>query len=204
MMRVGVLASGSGSNFQALVDALNVPGSPAEVAVLVCNVAGARVLDRARAAGVAAVLMVHRRWPNREAYDAAVADELARHGVDLICLAGYMRLVSPTFLKRFPGKVINLHPALLPSFPGLNAVRQALAAGVKVTGCTVHFVDEGTDTGPIIAQAAVPVLPNDDEASLGARIHEQEHRLFPTVVKAIAEGRVRLQGRQVLVSERIG
>lgn len=203
MMRVGVLASGSGSNFQALVDALNVPGSPAEVTVLVCNVAEARVLDRARAAGVAAVLMDHRRWPNREAYDAAVADELELHGVDLICLAGYMRLVTPTFLKRFPGKVINLHPALLPSFPGLNAVRQALTAGVKVTGCTVHYVDEGTDTGPIIAQVAVPVLPNDDEASLGARIHEQEHRLFPAVVKAIADGRVRLHGRQVLASERI-
>lgn len=203
MMRVGVLASGSGSNFQALVDALNVPGSPAEVTVLVCNVAEAKVLDRARAAGVAAVLMDHRRWPNREAYDAAVADELERHGVDLICLAGYLRLVTPTFLKRFPGKVINLHPALLPSFPGLNAVRQALGAGVKVTGCTVHYVDEGTDTGPIIAQVAVPVLPNDDESSLGARIHEQEHRIFPAVVKAIADGRVRLHGRQVLAPERI-
>lgn len=203
MMRVGVLASGSGSNFQALVDALNVPGSPAEVAVLVCNVADARVLERARAAGVAAVLMEQARWPSREAYDAAVADELERHGVDLICLAGYMRLVTPVFLKRFPGKIINLHPALLPSFPGLHAVRQALNAGVKVTGCTVHFVDEGTDTGPIVAQVAVPVLPGDTEDSLGARIHAEEHRIFPAVVKAIAEGRLRLHGRQVLASERI-
>lgn len=203
MMRVGVLASGSGSNFQALVDALNVAGSPAQVAVLVCNVAGARVLERARAAGIAAVLMEQSRWPNREAYDAAVADELERHGVDLICLAGYMRLVTPIFLRRFPGKIINLHPALLPSFPGLHAVRQALTAGVKVSGCTVHFVDEGTDTGPIIAQVPVPVLPGDTEDTLGARIHAEEHRVFPEVVKAIADGRVRLHGGQVLASERI-
>lgn len=203
MMRVGVLASGSGSNFQALVDALNVPGTPAEVVVLICNVPTAKALERARAAGIAAVLMDHSRWPSRDAYDSAVADELARHGVDLVCLAGYLRLVTPTFLKRFAGKVINLHPALLPSFPGLHAIRQALAAGVKITGCTVHYVDEGTDTGPIIAQAAVPVLPTDDETSLGERIHAEEHRLFPAVVKAVAEGRAKLVGRQVLLSERI-
>jgi phosphoribosylglycinamide formyltransferase-1 len=203
MMRVGVLASGSGSNFQALVNALNVPGSPARVTVLVCNVAGARVLERARAAGVAAVLMEPPRWPSRDAYDEAVADELDRHGVDLVCLAGYMRLVTPTFLERFPGKVVNLHPALLPAFPGLHAVRQALDAGVKVTGCTVHFVDEGTDTGPIIAQAAVPVLPGDDEATLGERIHAEEHRLFPKVVRAIAEGRVKLRDRRVELGEPI-
>ncbi|GMU60704.1 MAG: phosphoribosylglycinamide formyltransferase [Myxococcaceae bacterium] len=202
-MRVGVLASGSGSNFQALVDALNVPGTPAEVVVLICNVPTAKALERARAAGIAAVLMDHSRWPSRDAYDSAVADELARHGVDLVCLAGYLRLVTPTFLKRFAGKVINLHPALLPSFPGLHAIRQALAAGVKITGCTVHYVDEGTDTGPIIAQAAVPVLPTDDETSLGERIHAEEHRLFPAVVKAVAEGRAKLVGRQVLLSERI-
>lgn len=203
MMRVGVLASGSGSNFQALVDALNVPGTPAEVVVLICNVPTAKALERARAAGIAAVLMDHSRWPSRDAYDSAVADELARHGVDLVCLAGYLRLVTTTFLRRFAGKVINLHPALLPSFPGLHAIRQALAAGVKITGCTVHYVDEGTDTGPIIAQAAVPVLPTDDETSLGERIHAEEHRLFPAVVKAVAEGRAKLVGRQVLLSERI-
>lgn len=203
MMRVGVLASGSGSNFQALVDALNVPGTPAEVVVLICNVPTAKALERARAAGIAAVLMDHSRWPSRDAYDSAVAGELARHGVDLVCLAGYLRLVTTTFLRRFAGKVINLHPALLPSFPGLHAIRQALAAGVKVTGCTVHYVDEGTDTGPIIAQAAVPVLPTDDETSLGERIHAEEHRLFPAVVKAVAEGRAKLVGRQVLLSERI-
>jgi phosphoribosylglycinamide formyltransferase-1 len=201
MMRVGVLASGSGSNFQALVDALNVPGSPATIVLLVCNVSGARVLERARAAGVAAVLMEPSRWPDREAYDAAVADELERHRVELVCLAGYMRLLTPVFLARFPGKVINIHPSLLPSFPGLHAVRQALSADVKVTGCTVHFVDEGTDTGPIIAQVPVPVLPGDTENTLADRIHAEEHRIFPKVVKAIADGRVRLHGRQVQLSE---
>lgn len=201
MMRVGVLASGSGSNFQALVDALNVDGSPAEVSALVCNVAGAKVLERARAAGVPAVLMEHARWPGRDAYDAAVADELLRRGVDLVCLAGYMRLLTPGFLGSFPGRVINLHPALLPAFPGLGALRQALEAGVRVTGCTVHFVDEGADTGPIIAQAALPVGPHDTEATLGARMHQLEHRLYPAVVRAIADGRVRLEGRRVLAPE---
>lgn len=199
MMRVGVLASGSGSNFQALVDALNVHGSPAEVAVLICNVAGARVLDRARAAGVAAVLMEHGRWPSRDVYDAAVADELERHGVDLVCLAGYMRLVTPVFLRRFPGKIINLHPALLPAFPGLHAVRQALEAGVKITGCTVHFVDAGMDTGPIIAQTAVPVLEEDTLEALRARVLVEEHKLLVSSLQLLAEGRLDIEGRRVRV-----
>lgn len=203
MIRVGVLASGDGSNFQALVDGLHRPGTSAQVAVLVCNVSKARVLERATAANVAAVVMEHGRWPTREAYDAAVADELLRHRVDLVCLAGYMRLLTPRFLERFPGRVVNVHPALLPSFPGLHAVRQALDAGVRITGCTVHFVDGGTDTGPIIAQGAVPIFPNDDETSLGNRIRQQEHRLFPAVVQGIAEGRVRLQGTTVVLGEPI-
>lgn len=200
-MRVGVLASGSGSNFQALVDALHVEGSPARVVCVGCNVPGARVLDRAAAAGVEAVVIDHRTFPTREAYDAQLAAALKAHGVELICLAGYMRLVSPTFLAAFPGRVINVHPALLPAFPGLHAPRQALEAGVALTGCTVHFVDEGTDTGPIIAQAAVPVLPGDDEAALTARIQKEEHRLFPAVVRALAMGRVTLEGRRVVRRE---
>lgn len=203
MMRVGVLASGSGSNFQALVEALNVPGSPARVEVLACNVPGAKALERAAKAGVEAVLVDHRGAPSREAYDVQLAQALLARGVELVCLAGYMRLVTPAFLRHFPGKVLNLHPALLPSFPGLHAVRQALAAGVRVSGCTVHFVDEGTDTGPIIAQAAVPVLPGDDEASLGARIHAEEHRLYPRVVRAVADGRVTLEGRRVTLQENL-
>lgn len=203
MMRVGVLASGSGSNFQALVEALNVPGSPARVEVLVCNVPGAKALERAAKAGVEAVLMDHRGAASREAYDVQLAQVLRERGVELVCLAGYMRLVTPSFLQRFPGRVLNLHPALLPSFPGLHAVAQAIAAGVRVSGCTVHYVDEGTDTGPIIAQAPVPVLPGDDEASLGARIHAEEHRLYPVVVRAIAEGRVTLEGRRVKLQENL-
>ncbi len=198
MMRVGVLASGSGSNFQALVDALNVEGSPARVTALVCNVPGAKVLERASKASVDAVVVDHTRFTTRADYDAKVADALAQHAIELVCLAGYMRLVTPVFLSRFPGRVLNVHPALLPSFPGLHAPRQALAAGVALSGCTVHFVDEGTDTGPIIAQASVPVLPGDDEATLTARIQREEHRLFPAVVKALATGLVRLDGRRVL------
>lgn len=201
MMRVGVLASGSGSNFSALVSALNVEGSPACVEVLVCNVPGARVLERASAAGVEALLIDHKTTGTRELFDEAVAQALIDRQIELVCLAGYMRLVTPTFLRRFPGKVINIHPALLPAFPGLHGVRQAIDYGVSVAGCTVHFVDEGTDTGPIIAQAAVQVHPGDDEVSLAARIQREEHRLYPAVVNAIARGQVKLEGRKVRLQE---
>lgn len=200
-MRVGVLASGSGSNFSALVAALNQPSSDARVELLICNVPGAKVLQRAADAGVEAVLLDHRAMPSREQFDEAVARALNDRRIELVCLAGYMRLVSPAFLRRFPGKVINIHPALLPSFPGLHGVRQAIEYGVRVAGCTVHFVDDGTDTGPIIAQAAVPVLPGDDETSLAARIQKEEHRLYPAVVRALARGAVKLEGRKVHLGE---
>jgi phosphoribosylglycinamide formyltransferase-1 len=185
-LRVGVLASGSGSNFQALVDGLNVEGSPARVVVLVCNVPGAKVIDRARAAKVAVELVDHKQAASRPAFDAALVEALARHEVGLVCLAGFMRLVGKTLLERFPKRVLNIHPALLPSFPGLHAQRQALVKGVKISGCTVHYVDEGTDTGPIIAQTAVPVLEGDDEEKLSARILVEEHRLYPEVVRTLA------------------
>lgn len=196
-MRVGVLASGSGSNFQALVDALHREGSPARVTCLLCNVPGAKVLERAARAGVEAVTLDHKTFPSREAFDAQLAKEFSERGVELVVLAGYMRLVTPALLSRFPGRVVNVHPALLPAFPGLHAPRQALAYGVAISGCTVHFVDEGTDTGPIIAQAAVPVQPDDDEASLTARIQKEEHRLFPAVVREIARGTISVEGRRV-------
>jgi phosphoribosylglycinamide formyltransferase-1 len=200
MMRVGVLASGSGSNFQALVDSLRASGSPARVELLFCNGPGAKVVERAQQAGVPSVLVASKGFSgDRTAYDARVVEELERHRVELVCLAGYMRLVTPTLLRAFPGRVLNIHPALLPSFPGLHGVKQAIDAGVRVSGCTVHFVDEGMDTGPIIAQAAVPVLPTDDEAALAKRIMVEEHRLFPAVVRALAEGRVRLNERCVSV-----
>jgi phosphoribosylglycinamide formyltransferase-1 len=203
MMRVGVLASGSGSNFEALVAGLRGDQS-ASVEALLCNVPGAPALERATRLGVPAVLMHHTQWPSRQAYDEALVAELRLRGVELVCLAGYMRLVTPGFLRAFPGRVINVHPALLPSFPGLHAQRQALEAGVRLAGCSVHFVDEGTDTGPIIAQASVPVLPGDDEAALSARIQVQEHRLFPLVVGALGRGEVRLEGRKVWLKEWIG
>jgi phosphoribosylglycinamide formyltransferase-1 len=201
-MRVGVLASGDGSNFQALAEGLQ-GSDDARVVGLVANVSTARALDRARSLGIPAVVMQHTQWPSRTAFDEALASELLLRQVELVVLAGYMRLVTPSFLQHFPGRVLNIHPALLPSFPGLHAVRQALAAGVRVTGCTVHFVDSGTDTGPIVAQAAVPVLPGDDEAALAGRIRVQEHRLLPLAVRAIARGAVSLEGRKVSFRENV-
>ena len=202
MIRVGVLASGSGSNFQALAERLNVAGSSARVELLLCNVPGAQAIARAAALGVPTEVLDHKGFSGgREAFDEALVEKLKAHRIELVCLAGYMRLVTPVFLRHFGGKVLNVHPALLPSFPGLHGARQAIEKGVKVTGCTVHFVDEGTDTGPIVAQAAVPVLPTDDEAALSARIQVEEHRLFPLVVRAVAEGRVKLDGRRVVTSE---
>ncbi|PZR07036.1 MAG: phosphoribosylglycinamide formyltransferase [Archangium gephyra] len=201
MMRVAVLASGSGSNFQALVDAINVAGSAARVELLVCNVPGAKVIERAQQAGVEVVVIDHKTFTSRDDFDRAVAAAINERKIELVALAGYMRLVTPTFLAAFPGRVINIHPALLPSFPGLHAVRQAIEKGVRVTGVTVHFVDEGTDTGPIIAQAAVPVFATDDEASLATRVHAEEHKLYPRVVQAIARGQVTLEGRRVTMRE---
>lgn len=201
MMRVAVLASGSGSNFQALVDAINVAGSAARVELLVCNVPGVKVIERAQKAGIEAVVIDHKTFASREDFDRAIAAALNERKIELVALAGYMRLVTPAFLSAFPGRVINIHPALLPSFPGMHAVRQAVEKGVRVTGVTVHFVDEGTDTGPIIAQSVVPVLANDDETSLAIRVHAEEHKLYPRVVQAIARGQVTLEGRRVTVQE---
>ncbi|BDG06154.1 phosphoribosylglycinamide formyltransferase [Anaeromyxobacter oryzae] len=207
MIRLGVLASGGGTNLQALLDACAAGRIDARVAVVLSNVPTAGALERARGACVATEVLPSKGVSDREAYDLAVVDALRRHDVDLVCLAGYMRLVTPAFLRAFgptPAsrgcpRVVNVHPGLLPSFPGLHAARQALAYGARVAGCTVHFVDEGTDTGPIIAQAVVPVLPGDDEASLQARIQVEEHRLYPQAVHWFAQGRLALDGRVVRV-----
>ena len=196
VLQLGVLASGSGSNLQALLDACGSGKVAARVAVVISNVAGARALERARAAGVPAVLLQHkggpRTWTSREEYDAALVEILREHQVDLVCLAGYLRLVSPVMVQAFQDKILNIHPSLLPSFPGLHAHRQALAAGVRVSGCTVHLVDDGLDSGPILIQAAVPVLEGDTEEALAARILIEEHRCYPQAVQLFAEGRVRL------------
>ncbi len=194
---LAVLVSGSGSNLQALLDASVAPDFPARVAVVLSNVPGVLALQRAEAARVPTVVLPHQGYPGRGAYDAALVAALAPYRPDIGCLAGFMRLVGATFLRAFPLGVLNIHPGLLPSFPGLHAVRQALEHGVKVSGCTVHLVDEGTDTGPIIAQAAVPVLPADTEASLGARIQQQEHRLYPLAVRLVATGAVARDGRRL-------
>ena len=191
--RLGVLASGSGSNLQALLDACRSGALAAEVAVVLCNVAGARCLERARDAGVPAVLLPHRQFTSREEYDAAAVAELRARGVTVVCLAGFMRLVTPVLLRAFPDRVLNIHPALLPAFPGMHAARQALEAGARVTGCTVHFVDEGTDTGPVILQAAVPVLDGDTEETLQARITAQEHRAYVRAVQLLISHELALE-----------
>ena len=193
-VRLGVLVSGSGSNLQALLDAFAPPDAPAEVALVVSNVPTAFALERARKAGVRTAVLEHKAFPSRQAFDAELVRVLRDAGVEWVCLAGFMRLLSPDFLGAFPGRVLNIHPSLLPAFPGLHAPRQALEKCVKVAGCTVHFVDAGTDTGPIIGQAAVPVLPGDDEAALAARILTEEHRLYPLVDRLAVAGQVRLEG----------
>ena len=190
---LGVLVSGTGSNLQAILDAVAAGRLDARVTVVVSNVAGAKGLERAAAAGVPTCVVSHKDYPNREAFDAALVDTLRAHGVEWIVLAGFMRVVTPVFLDAFPHRVVNIHPALLPAFPGTHGPRQALAYGVRVAGCTVHFVDAGTDTGPIVAQAAVPVFADDDEASLASRILAEEHKLLPQVMQWIAEGRVRVE-----------
>ena len=196
--RIGVLLSGRGSNFEALADRVAAGGIPnAEIAVVVSNQPDALGLKRAEARGIPA-RMIPSKGLQRETYDRQVAAVLQEHQVDLVCLAGYMRLLSPYFVAAFPQKILNIHPSLLPSFPGLEAQRQALEHGVKFAGCTVHFVDENLDAGPIIVQAVVPVLDGDDEHALSARILKEEHRIYSEAVKLILEGNYRIKGRRVL------
>jgi phosphoribosylglycinamide formyltransferase-1 len=199
-MKIGVLVSGSGSNLQAILDAERRGElGGATVALVISNVAGVRALERTEAAGVPARVIPHRDFASREAFDDALVTALGAAGVECVALAGFMRIVTARLLGAFPGRVVNIHPSLLPAFPGAHAQRQALAHGVKVSGCTVHFVDEGCDTGPILAQAAVPVLDDDDEARLAARILVEEHRIYPAALRALADGRVRVDGRRVRV-----
>jgi phosphoribosylglycinamide formyltransferase-1 len=199
-VNVAVLVSGSGTNLQAILDAEQAGAlGAARVVVVVSNVAGVRALERANAAGKRTEVLSHNPYPSRQAFDEALVALLRKHDVELVALAGFMRLLTPAFLGAFPGRVVNIHPALLPAFPGVHAQKQALDYGARVTGCTVHFVDEGTDTGPIILQAAVPVLDGDDEAALTARILAEEHRLYPAALRALADGRVHGSGRRVTI-----
>jgi phosphoribosylglycinamide formyltransferase 1 len=193
-MRIGVLVSGGGTNLQALIDLCQGEDIPAEIVLVLSNVAGAYGLQRAEKADIATQVIDHKGYAGREPFDAAMIAALDTKGVDLVCLAGFMRLLTPTFVRHFSQRLINIHPALLPAFPGLHVQQKALEAGVRFSGATVHFVDEGMDTGPIIAQGVVPVLADDDEEALAARILKQEHRLYPSVVRLFAENRVRVNG----------
>jgi phosphoribosylglycinamide formyltransferase-1 len=192
-MALGVLVSGSGTNLQAVLDAIAAGALDARVAIVVSNVAGVGAIARARAAGVESTVIEHHRFGDRRVFDAAIVDVLRSRGVEVVVLAGFMRIVTDVLLDAFPWRVVNVHPALLPAFPGVNAQRQALEHGVRITGCTVHFVDRGTDSGPIVAQAAVPVLDGDDEPALRARILSREHELLPRVLQWMAEGRVTVE-----------
>jgi len=198
-VRLGVLASGRGSNLQALLDAERAGTMPATVAVVLANKADAHALARAKAADVPAHF-VDPKGLTREAHEALMTERLREARVDFVCLAGYMRVLTPSFVATWRERLINIHPSLLPAFPGLDAQRQAFEAGVRVAGATTHFVDDGVDQGPIILQAAVPVLEGDTRDALAARILEVEHRLYPLTVKLLAEGRVRLDGRRVRIS----
>ncbi len=187
---LGVLVSGSGTNLQAVIDAVQSGRLRAKIGVVISNVATAKALDRARAAGIETVVIDHKAHATRESFDAAVVECLRAHGVRCVVLAGFMRLITPVLLDAFPQRVVNIHPALLPAFPGVHAQAQALAYGVRVTGCTVHLVDAGMDTGPILAQATVPVLEGDDEETLRTRILVKEHELLPAVLQWLADDRV--------------
>jgi phosphoribosylglycinamide formyltransferase-1 len=199
-LKVGVLISGRGSNMAALIAAAAEADYPAEIACVVSNVADAPGLDKAAAAGVATSVVSHRGFADRESFDRAVSNELERHGVELVALAGFLRIFSPWFPTHWAGRILNIHPSLLPSFKGLHVQRQALQAGVRLSGCTVHLVTPDLDSGPIVAQAVVPVLTGDTEETLSARILRQEHRLYPLAVRWFAEGRVRQAGEQVEVT----
>jgi len=195
---LAILISGRGSNMVSLVEAARQGRLGADVRLVVSNRPDAPGLEAARSLGVETAVLCHRDFPDRESFDRALADLLESRGVRFVALAGFMRVLTPAFLDRFPGRVVNIHPALLPSFPGVHAQRQALEYGVRVTGCTVHFVDAGTDTGAIIAQAAVPVEDGDDEETLSARILAAEHQVYPSALEDVLKGRLRIQGRRVL------
>lgn len=202
-LRLGVLASGGGTNLQAIIDRCREGKLAAEVVLVLSNKPQAGALQRARSCGIPAVAVDHRHCPDREAFDRRMVDALRQAEVDLVILAGFMRILTPVFLSAFPQRIMNIHPGLLPAFPGIDAQRQALEYGVKLAGCTVHFVDPGVDTGPIIIQAAVPVLDDDDESSLARRILEQEHRIYPRAIQLYAEGRLRIEGRRVRIDQKV-
>ncbi len=200
MVTAGVLVSGSGTNLQAILDRVAAGTLDCRVGLVIANRAGAGGLERARRAGVPTRVIDHRTFPTREAHDEAMIDALRAAGVELVVLAGFDRLVTRVLLRAFPGRVMNIHPALLPAFKGLHAQRQALAYGVRIAGATVHFVDEETDHGPIILQGAVVVGPEDTEETLARRILQVEHEIYPAAIQLFAEGRLAIEGRRVRIA----
>jgi phosphoribosylglycinamide formyltransferase-1 len=195
---IGVLISKRGSNLMAILDRIDSGELDARVAIVICNRPKAPGAAAAAARGVETLILDHRDSPTREAHDRLMAEALEASRVELVCLAGYMRILSPWFIRRFPNRVINIHPSLLPAFPGVTAQRDALEHGVRVTGCTVHFVDETMDTGPIIMQAAVPVRDDDSVESLAARILKEEHRIYSEAIALLLAGRLKIVGRRVI------
>ena len=200
-LKIAVLASGSGSNLQAIIDEIAAGLLPAELCLVISDKPDAYALQRAQKANVPTKILLPQDFTSRADYDAQLVQLLQAAKVEVVALAGYMRLVTPTLLNAFPQRVLNIHPALLPSFPGLHAQRQAFEYGVKVAGCTVHFVDEGMDSGPIILQAPVPVLDTDNADSLTARILEQEHIIYPLALRLLAEGKLHIVGRRVQIDD---
>jgi phosphoribosylglycinamide formyltransferase-1 len=199
MLRIGVLVSGRGSNLQAIIDGIEAGKIEARIGVVISDNPGAYALERCRRHGIRSRVVERRDFPSREAFEEEMVKILKDEGAELVVLAGFMRILSPLFLSHFPDRVINIHPALIPAFQGLHAQRRAVEFGAKITGCSVHIVDESVDGGPVIVQAAVPVLPEDTEDSLAERILSYEHRILPQTVQWFAEGRVRVEGRRVVV-----
>ena len=196
--KLGVLCSGRGTDLQSIIDAIAAGKVPAEIAIVLTD-KEAYALERARKAGIEAVCVDRKQFDGREPFEKALIEKLEAAGVTLVVLAGFMRILTPYFVGHFAGRIMNIHPALLPSFPGAHAHRDVLAYGVKVSGCTVHFVDEGTDSGPIIMQAAVPVLDDDTEETLGARVLKEEHRIYPECIRLYCEGKLKVEGRKVTI-----
>jgi phosphoribosylglycinamide formyltransferase-1 len=198
---IGVLISGGGTNLQAIIDAIAARRLDATIKLVLSNKADAYGLTRARNHGIPTEVLDHKKFRSREAYDQAIVDLLRAHGAELVALAGFMRLLSPVFVKAYSNRIMNIHPALLPAFPGLNVQQKAVDHGVRFSGCTVHFVNEECDEGPIIIQAVVPVFPDDSSQTLAARILEQEHKIYPRAIQLYAEGRLRITGRKVWVED---
>jgi len=195
---IGVLISGRGSNLQAIIDAIGDGRLDARIAVVISNRADAYGLERARAAGIETLVRDHKGWPSRDAYEAVLVEDLRARGVRVVCLAGFMRLLGATFVDAFPNRILNIHPALLPSFPGLHAQRQALDHGVRLSGATVHLVETNLDAGPIVLQAVVPVFTDDTEDTLSARILAEEHRIYPEAIGRILDDGWRIEGRRLI------